>query len=185
MKKPTPPDQERIELIINGDDPESHRAAQETARILAAPQIARTIQKRIEDCRKRIGSIVELIAQCNTFVKAAKSVTDPHHFMIKYHSLQVHSSQIEHCVPAVHQLMYVDLVSEIRAAWLNNAALDPYCYKPDLKSIQTCANLQLRTMVESHTQIAKLLTAHLPQLQEELKKYEGQWDDLFTLVKGK
>lgn len=71
--KPAPPDEKRIEIVINGDQPETHRAAVETARILSAMSLIPAIRKGIEECRERVDKVSRLIVNCDVFVDRMKA----------------------------------------------------------------------------------------------------------------
>ena len=185
--KPTPPDQERIELIINGDDPESHRAAQETARILSAPQVARAIQKRIDDHRKQIGAALPLFLKCRSFVENTKNITN---YMPV--SMMVSGGDIVGVVPTEHTLTCVDIVFHIWNVWDSTRELlrgetTSWGFKferPMDRNELHKLGVAVRTIAECHDQIAKLLTDHISRLQEEIKQDEVQFKKLMAFVAG-
>ena len=110
--KPHPPNEDHVELVIKGDDPESHRTALETARILAAPQIARTIQKQIDECKKRIDEIIPSIIDCRSFLEGTKNAVkmDESSSDSLCRIVKLISSQ---CIQTEHQIEYARLMATI------------------------------------------------------------------------
>lgn len=154
MKKPIPPDQERVELIISGDDPESHRVAQETARILAAPQMAKALQRRIDECREEIASVFCLL-----------SITNGMRYQL--------SAYFSNFPKPIHPNIQV----EFRDLILSLDQPGDYCG-------YGCYSLTYEGQ-KSRDTLKKLLSRRLEELQDEIKKYKEQIDNLFALVQGK
>lgn len=185
--KPTPPDQTRIELVINGEDPESHKSAQETARILSAPQIARTVQKQIEECRQRIQAVSKLIIKSQSFNYKARlrysryndnsdrdNSRDPH----------VTFDEILAIAPNDKLSQFIDLATKINQC---HSALEEgdSDYSLRYKYVPKKDGFTFESMIQYHTQLAVLLTAYLPELGKELEEHKSNLAELLAIVKGK
>lgn len=185
MSKPTPPDQERIELVINGDDPESHRQAQETARILSAPQIARTVQKQIEECRQRIQAVSKLIIKSQSFnYRACKEYTRCPKVSARYPDPHVTSDEIFAIAPNDKFSQFIELTTKINQC---HSALEKSTHYSEYYYTYVSENdgFTLETLVQYHTQLAVLLTAYLPELGKELEEHKANLAELLAIVKGK
>lgn len=172
MKKPLPPDDNRIEIILADDTPETQQTAIETARILSAGKLIPEIRKQIEESRFRLEAVVNAISMCEIFVSVGKKIKGEDYF----HPYSLYESSmsrqfINGLVSPTEMPSFLPIINQVE---IHNKEM-----------LISKSDESLRILIICHEEIKQLLTPYITICQEELAKHEERLETLMRLVTQK
>ena len=192
MKKPPPPDDSRIEIIIADSESETQQTAIETARILSAGKLIPQIERNIRECRERISAVASILRQCSYFMGNLESYFFYHSVHLWPANPNMEEEYIRRTLlnsPYKNGLLDISPPQQVlRCAEIINQLTKYFriaefnCNPRGSDEKRTTYNEAKRISIQCHEEIIEIFSEYLLELQVTLETHEAELAELKALV---